>query len=195
MEYKSVAEKVGVSKQTFQDWIKGRRNIPQQRLEQLSELFGIKDTLLFQKELTDAEKTDIQILFFHNTDVFEEVEIPHFDDDGKEYTVKYSVSQNKGIIDFLHERSEEAKFLENISDAVSSDNAEGKANKELMEQLLSVMEGTSSQRRTIELVLYSLTEYGQDEWGGIHPHFSKFQEKGFFDKFNNLLKEFGLSND
>lgn len=195
MEYKTVAEKIGVSKQTFQDWIKGRRKIPQQRLEQLSNLFGIKETELFQKELTDAEKTDIQILYFHHTDVFDEIEVPHVDDDGKEYTVKYSVSQNKGIIDFLHERSEEVKLLESVSDAVSGENVEGKANKELVEQLLSVIEGTPSQRRTIELVLYALTEHGQDEWGGVRPQFIKFHEKGFFDKFDNLLKEFGLSND
>lgn len=43
MEYKSVAEAIGVSKQTFQDWIKERRKIPEPRLEQLSELFGIEE--------------------------------------------------------------------------------------------------------------------------------------------------------
>ncbi|MNW02707.1 hypothetical protein D3C71_1985340 [compost metagenome] len=37
MEYKTVAEAIGVSKQTLQDWIKERRKIPEPRLEQLSE--------------------------------------------------------------------------------------------------------------------------------------------------------------
>jgi transcriptional regulator with XRE-family HTH domain len=50
MEYKTIAEKIGVSKQTFQDWIKDKRKIPQQRLEQLSNLFGIKETELFQRD-------------------------------------------------------------------------------------------------------------------------------------------------
>lgn len=195
MEYKTVAEKIGVSKQTFQDWIKGRRKIPQQRLEQLAELFAIKETELFQRELADAEKTDIQILYFQKTDVFEEVEDTHVDGDGKEYTVKYNVSQNQGIIDFLQEKNEEDRLLERTAEAIRNDHAEGNDNKVMLEQLLTVMEGKESQRRTVELVLYALAEYGRDEWGGVRPQFSKAHEKGFFEEFNKLRKEFGLLNN
>lgn len=195
MEYKTVAEKVGVSKQTFQDWIKGRRKIPQQRLEALSRLFGINEVEWFQKELTDSEKTEVQIHYFQQTDVIEEVEDTHVNDDGQEYTVKYSVSQNKSIIDFLHERSEEDQLLERTSEAIRYDHAEGKDNKAMLEQFLKVMEGEATQRRTIQLILYALTEYAKDEWGGIGPQFIKFNENGFFDKFSSLLKDFGLSND
>lgn len=194
MEYKTVAEKVGVSKQTFQDWIKGRRKIPQQRLEALSSLFGIAEVEWFQKELTDSEKTEIQIHYFQQSDVIEEVEDTHIDDDGNEHIVKYSVSQNRSIIDFLYERNEEDRLLERAGEAIRNDHVDGKDNKVMLEQLLTVMEGKASQRRTLELVLYALTDYGQDEWGGIHPSFSSFDEKGFFDKFNRLLKEFGLSD-
>ncbi|NIK70560.1 helix-turn-helix transcriptional regulator [Paenibacillus sp. BK720] len=195
MEYKTVAERVGVSKQTFQDWIKGRRKVPQQRLEALSRLFGITEVEWFQKELTDSEKTEIQIHYFQQSDVIEEVEDTHVDDDGLEHTVKYSVSQNKSIIDFLQERSAEDRLLERTEEAVRNDHAEGKDNKVMLEQLLTVIEGKATQRRALELVLYALTEYGQDEWGGVRPQFIKFDEKGFFDKFNILLKDFGLSND
>ncbi|MEK4852830.1 helix-turn-helix transcriptional regulator [Paenibacillus sp. FSL H7-0756] len=54
MEYKSVAEAIGVSKQTFQDWIKERLKIPEPRLEQLSELFGIEDKFHSNQKLNSA---------------------------------------------------------------------------------------------------------------------------------------------
>lgn len=44
-------------------------------------LFGIKEIGPFQKELTQAEKRDIQILYFHITDESGEVEYPHVDKD------------------------------------------------------------------------------------------------------------------
>lgn len=73
MEFKTVAESIGVYKQTFQDWIKERRKIPQPRLEQLSKLFGIKDQTLFQKELLPSEKSEILMIYLTKTDEHEEI--------------------------------------------------------------------------------------------------------------------------
>ncbi|MFD2613819.1 hypothetical protein [Paenibacillus gansuensis] len=141
----------------------------------LPELFGIKETELFQRELTDSERRDIQILYFHKTDVVEEVEVPHVDDEGKEYTVKYSVSQNK-----------ETKVDSKRYGCNSFRNTEGKANKELFEQLLSAMGDTPMgrvrrSRQTLQQVqLQRLDDYHtllihqvssqaimQDTWQGI----------------------------
>jgi transcriptional regulator with XRE-family HTH domain len=194
-EYKSIAEQIGVSQQSLQDWLKGRRKIPMQRLEQLSRLFGIKDLELFQRELSDSEKIDIQILYFQHTDIFEEIEEPYIDEDGREHTVTHSYSQNRGIIEFLHEKSEEAKLMENVRAVVDSDNADSDANRTLIEQALTVMDGTPSERRTLELVLYFLAVHQKDEWWGVHPHYTKYHENGFFDKFRDLLNEFGLLNE
>ncbi|MCL6605287.1 MAG: hypothetical protein K6T94_20690 [Paenibacillus sp.] len=193
MEYKTVAEKIGVSKQTFQDWIKERRKIPHQRLERLSELFSIKEVGLFQKELTDAEKRDIQILYFHISDELVEVEYPHVDDEGKEVIIKQKISQNEEIIRFLHDRDEEARFIENIQQVVSDDLVEGSENKRLIEQLLRVL-NKEPHRKSVELVLHYLTDYQSDkDLGGIHPSVSKYEHNGFFEKLGNLLKENGLS--
>ncbi|WP_156130849.1 helix-turn-helix transcriptional regulator [Paenibacillus sp. FSL H7-0357] len=77
MEYKSVAEAIGVSKQTFQDWIKERRKIPEPRLEQLSELFGIDDKTLFQKELLPSEKSEILMVYLTRTDEMKKMMLQH----------------------------------------------------------------------------------------------------------------------
>lgn len=60
MEYKTVAESIGVMPQTVQDWLKGRRRIPAVRLRKLADLFGLPERY-FQKELTDSDKIDILI--------------------------------------------------------------------------------------------------------------------------------------
>lgn len=101
MEYKSVAEAIGVSKQTFQDWIKERRKIPEPRIEQLSELFGIEDRTLFQKELLPSEKSEILMVYLTKTDEHEEIEITNFDDDGNEYTTTQHYSQHFNLLEYV----------------------------------------------------------------------------------------------
>lgn len=192
MEYKTVAENIGVSKQTFQDWIKERRKIPQKRLEQLSELFGIKEIEKFQSKLTEAEKREIQILYFHKTDKWTEIEYEDIDENGKQIIIQQQVSQNEGIIRFLHERDEEAKLIERVEQAVSDELVEGNDNKRLIEQVLRVLDH-EPRRKAVELVLHFLTDYQDNkEWGGIHPLLSGYEQKGFFKKLGNLLKENGL---
>lgn len=195
MEYKTVAEKIGVSKQTFQDWIKERRKIPQQRLLALSNLFEIEEIDWFQKELTDFEKSKIQIHYFEQSDAIEEIEDVYIDNEGKEQKVKYSISQNKDIINFLHERSVEDRLIERVVAVVRNDATNGNDNKGMIEQCLQVIEANELESKTLELVLYALTQKGQDDWGGVHPRFIKYEENGFFDKFNDLLKGFGLSKN
>lgn len=76
LEYKALAENLGVSPQTIQDWLKGRRNIPEKRLKQLSQFFNLP-RIYFQKELTFIEKSEIRIKFLESiseesTDTFDE---------------------------------------------------------------------------------------------------------------------------
>lgn len=59
IEFKEVAERIGISPQSITDWIKGRRKIPLKRANQLSEIFNISPNL-FGKELSEEEKMEIQ---------------------------------------------------------------------------------------------------------------------------------------
>lgn len=195
MEYKSVAEKIGVSKQTFQDWIKGRRKIPSQRLQQLSELFGVNDVELFQKELTESEKLEIQMFYFQRTDNVEDMEVPQRGHDGTEYLVKHTVSQNQNMIDFLYERSKEVKLLEDVERSIAGLEPENEANKETLNSVLQVFNGSVQDKKTLDMVLFYLTEYQKEDYlGGMPSQFSKYADKGFFEKFEKLLKKCGLSN-
>lgn len=62
---KEIAEKLGISPQTVGDWIKGRRNIPKERLKQLSEIFKLAENV-FQAIVTPSDELKIQIALIEN---------------------------------------------------------------------------------------------------------------------------------
>jgi len=126
VEYKVIAVKIGVSQPTIQDWLKDRRRIPKQRLEALSALFRLEGEL-FQKELTELEKLNIELDYIRRRsrkDAYD-IEYESTDDDGKHILIKESINphedewklkQNeieletmiqrlKGIIDPVYEKS------------------------------------------------------------------------------------------
>ena len=60
IEYKEVAKKLGISKQSINDWIKKRRPILKKHLVTLSELFDNIPEEYFQKEIDEVDKLKIQ---------------------------------------------------------------------------------------------------------------------------------------
>jgi transcriptional regulator with XRE-family HTH domain len=60
---KELATILGVSQPTIQDWIKGRRAIPEQRLDQLVEYFGLPPAYL-QEDISILDQIDILLIKF-----------------------------------------------------------------------------------------------------------------------------------
>ncbi|MGJ7912615.1 helix-turn-helix domain-containing protein [Neobacillus sp. LXY-1] len=105
LEYKEVAKTIGVSSQTIQDWLKGRRKIPKQRLESLSKHFGLPE-YYFQKELTYMEKEEIALHYLES--ISGEIELPVFND--KDEVVGYSKkSMLEDEIQYLRDNIENRK--------------------------------------------------------------------------------------
>ena len=70
LKNKDVAKMIGVSPGTFNDWLSGRRNIPQERIKQLSELEifkGIPEEF-FQNKLTQYERLKVESIKTINED-------------------------------------------------------------------------------------------------------------------------------
>lgn len=61
IQYKEIAEMLGISKQTINSWVTGRRKIPKKYLPNLSNKFDIPEEY-FQKEINDVDKLVIQKL-------------------------------------------------------------------------------------------------------------------------------------
>ncbi|WP_025694736.1 helix-turn-helix domain-containing protein [Paenibacillus durus] len=188
MEYKSVAEAIGVSKQTFQDWIKERRKIPEPRLEQLSELFGIEDKTLFQKELLPSENSEVLMIYLTRTDEHEEIELTGVDDEGYEYTTTEHYSHNRQLIDYIHEEQKKERLIEQLEVLVNSEENE---NFKRLEDVVAVFqEQNRNKKAVLELVLYYLV-HRDNEWG-VHPDYAKYEQKQFFEKLDKLLEETGI---
>lgn len=63
MKYKELAEIIGVSPPTINYWISGKKSIPEERLNQLSEIFDIPKSY-FQKKINRVEMVDIEIAYY-----------------------------------------------------------------------------------------------------------------------------------
>lgn len=188
MEYKSVAEAIGVSKQTFQDWIKERRKIPEPRLEQLSELFGIEDPTLFQKELLPSEKSEILMVYLTRTDEHEEIEVTNVDDEGYEYTTTEHYSHNRQLVDYIYEEQKKERLIEQLEVLVNDEENE---NFKRLEDVVTVFQEKNCNKKTaLELVLYYLV-HRDNEWG-VHPDYAKYEQKQFFEKLDKLFEETGI---
>jgi transcriptional regulator with XRE-family HTH domain len=191
MEYKTVAEAIGVSKQTFQDWIKERRKIPQPRLEQLSKLFGIEDQTLFQKELLPSEKSEILMIYLTRTDEHEEIELKGVDDEGYEYTTTEHYSQNRHLIEYIHEEQKKERLIEQVNALLNPDPTEANENLKLIEDVVTIIqEQNCNKGKVLELILYYLA-HRDNEWG-IHPNYAKYEQKQFFEKLDKLFEETGI---
>lgn len=69
MSYKELAETIGVKPQTLNDWIKGKRKIPQLRLNQLVEIFKLDEKYFLKEEnhFTEVERLEIRLQYLKNT--------------------------------------------------------------------------------------------------------------------------------
>ncbi|WP_156830082.1 helix-turn-helix domain-containing protein [Paenibacillus sp. HW567] len=188
MEYKSVAEAIGVSKQTFQDWIKERRKIPGPRLEQLSELFGIEDKTLFLKELLPSEKSEILMIYLTRTDEHEEIELTGVNDEGYRYTTTGHYSHNRHLVEYIYEEQKKERLIEQLEVLVNSE--ENETFKRLEEVITVYQEQNRNKKAVLELVLYYLV-HRDNEWG-VHPDYAKYEQKQFFEKLDKLLEETGI---
>ncbi|WP_404467239.1 helix-turn-helix domain-containing protein [Planococcus rifietoensis] len=103
--YKELSNKLGISPQTIQDWLKKRRSIPQKRLEQLASIFNLP-TEFFQKELNSIEMQEVAIRYLKS--ISENLEVPVTDD--KENVVTYyNKSSNEDEIHFMEKSLEKKK--------------------------------------------------------------------------------------
>ncbi|WP_336763089.1 helix-turn-helix domain-containing protein [Paenibacillus sp. USHLN196] len=68
LSYTQVCKEVGLTPQQFNDWVKKRRPIPKDRLQQLADYFHVEHEVLidgqhYLRDLTPENTVDVQILF------------------------------------------------------------------------------------------------------------------------------------
>lgn len=116
MNYKEVAQKLGVSTPTIQDWLKGRKGIPVKRLEQLSGIFNLPKAY-FQEELTFIEKGEIRITYLKS--ISKETENLVTEEDG-EQVIYYDASCYGDEIAFLESLLETKKKQQRLKKEINN---------------------------------------------------------------------------
>lgn len=190
LEYKEVAKTIGVSSQTVQDWLKGRRKIPKQRLEQLSKYFGLPE-VYFQKELTYMEREEIALHYLES--ISGEIELPVFND--KDEVVGFS---KKGILedeirylrDNLENRKKKNDFINELEKFIDTDELNenpflsNTSSIETINKTLKIMQGdnVSNHFRVIVELLSNDNQLGGKVMKKISP-----QYRDFADDFLKLL--------
>lgn len=189
MEYKEVANKLNIKPQTINSWLRGKREIPKERLKQLSQLFGIEEERYFQKVLTRAEQLEINLIYFRNNYVIYETETTQIDEEGKEHTVTETYSEARGIIHFLTRKHRQALLLEQVEKLTLNYSGYGQEYEiKTLENVVKLLEGNGQKTKIMDAVLYYLTDLKNKECetqGGI-------PDQGFYNKFEELLKEYKL---
>lgn len=214
LKYKDVAQSIGVSPKSLNDWVKGRSKIPEKRLKQLSELFNGLKPEFFTEELTEVQQLEIQIEYYEGNSEFAEEEVGWAEDNGETFVTKEVYRQNKEVLTLLYDELEIAKATEgSISDLKgliknlyyeSEDIGEfySKAEKigyymKLVNYLVSILKGRKSAKtEAIERILYYFTIlYGQEQrkWENINPLIPSSKHGDFYIELDNLLKKYNFN--
>lgn len=108
-----IAKKIGVSRQTVYEWIKGKRKIPKDRLEQLSEIPEFKNLNkdLFQKEIDKVDELEIERAYFQHLSAKHTEEL--VDEEGIPFALD-PYHQDRLAIELLMERERELKITKSL---------------------------------------------------------------------------------
>lgn len=206
LEYKEIAERLGISPQTLQDWLKQRRKIPKQRLEQLSNMFKLPESY-FQKELDHIEKAEIKVQYLQS--ISESIEVSQYNEAGEIFgyytkgTYEAEVQFLKDDIEGEKKRNCIRKGIENlIQEEIALDDDELTYEGKFRKPLLSDSSNTATLSKVINImkdtkvvddfkVIVHLLN-ADDELGGnitsqIHPEYRSFAKE-----FLKLVKKYGI---
>jgi transcriptional regulator with XRE-family HTH domain len=172
IEYKKLAEILGITPQTINSWLRGKRKISKDKLKKLSEYFQLPEEY-FQKELSPSEKLKIQIIKLEREDVAHEV--PIFDDEGNEVgtTTWY---ENEGVIRQLSDEQERLERIErlhseidhlvlkqSIEDELNSDVEEYSDNLSVFYSVAGILKSDNKEHQMVLKLLLDLLDLDRME--------------------------------
>jgi hypothetical protein len=189
-----VANKIGVSRQTMNDWIKQRKKIPQTRLEDLQGMFPKMPKEYFSKILLQSEELEIQEIYLRETDVWDEYNDFHIDEDGKEHFFTTQVSQNEGLIRQIQNKQEKAKMLERFREIIEGEPYLEHRNTKILERLFNIMETNDKKLINGLMMTIYFLDYVSDDWGfGDDPKFgASDNEEEMYEEFAALFKKYNI---
>ncbi|MNB85011.1 hypothetical protein D3C75_318950 [compost metagenome] len=198
IEFKELAIKIETSPQNINAWLKEKRKIPPQRLEQLIQVFPKIPNELFGKELRSSEKLLIQEIFYEETDEHEVVEYEETDDEGNTYTVSHVIRNHEGIISHLRNQRERRELLEEYECLIFDEGSEFHLNEKLLQRFVGILQGSRDlkQFQLLKLMFYYLQPYDKGFAFGSDPDLIATKEqKEMYREFGQLLKKYDFIDE
>jgi Predicted transcriptional regulators len=176
MQHQELAEKLGIRKQNINLWIKGKQDVSKKHLPKLAEIFNLPEEL-FQKELDDIDKLNIQQRKIRNELVIHEYQYPDNDPETGEEVIVYAsqVDQEQEYEDnFLEFRKNIIKLHNKIDETISGEFRNGvidddinlnadffEAEKllELYEMFAEIMKNGKITKDTMLIILKGIKHY------------------------------------
>jgi len=184
MEFKTIAERVGVSPKTVNDWVKGRKKIPVKRLKQLVDIFDLKEDY-FQKELSRVEEIEVQKKNVSTQSRYIETHQTGVDEKGETYSYVTTQNDSEGILQILNQEQQRESLLSEINNMVHVDN--GHDNMNFFLDLLRLIKDDSS-KRLIFLLIGSMSRAIGNATYGVKQN---EKDTEIIKAFRELLIEFG----
>ncbi|WP_307802546.1 MULTISPECIES: helix-turn-helix domain-containing protein [Bacillus] len=147
-----IAKELGIGRQTVYDWLKEKRRIPKDRLDQLSKIpeFSHVNMDLFQKEIDRADELEIELAYFqhlsakHSEEIVDEDGIPFILDPYYQDRVALeAVKQKEGELKQKEEELKRTRLL--LQDDTNLFNAFHRSTDEIYLLALSALNGTFQQ--------------------------------------------------
>lgn len=123
--YSELAKKLNITPQTVSDWIRGKRKISQSKLNDLEQLFKL-DKELFQKELTEVEKIEIEIEYLNRISRRDTLSVPEtVYDNGNPYEIMSSYNPHEDELRMKHEELAIQKLLLRLKSVLYNESLTG----------------------------------------------------------------------
>ncbi|GIP33046.1 hypothetical protein [Paenibacillus sp. J2TS4] len=189
-----IAKKFGVPAPNVTGWAKKDRPIPQDKLEELYKMFPSIPRDYFTKELSRWEILDIQEIYLRETDVVDEYEIPHKEEDGRILVISQQSYQNEQSVLEIQAQKDHIKFIERIENLIEEDTGIRGINKEMLKDLIDILEtGDKKSIAIMQMILLHLNT--KRKWWGEHPAYRALKEqKEMYADFKQFLDKYGVIN-
>lgn len=155
LKFSDIARICGISRQSVNDWIKGRANIPQKHIKILSEHFKLPK-VYFQKSLKKSEMLAIKKTFVDQNATFEEIEQTVVDENGNEYPSTFLFSPDEELSRHIYDLQLKEELIENIAELIRRVDGDESIREKIFSGVIKLM--TTKHREKI-LMLRDVVNY------------------------------------
>ncbi|USK69198.1 helix-turn-helix transcriptional regulator [Peribacillus asahii] len=162
-----VAEKLGVSKQTINEWVgKRRKSIPEKHIPKLATIFDIDEKWFRKQNLLGSEKLELQRIYIDRNATFVEYEDYFTDDEGIVHEITKCYSPEQELSNHLFYMQSAEELIEEISKLIYIEtDAHDKLYQDFFKDVISVTKSQDRKkikmlRDVLEYLLYNDNEFG-----------------------------------